>query len=102
MPQATDEELRQFAWDFCKHVTTLSTAAIGVLVGFREKWQVSDATIGLIPIALVMFVITFFGAPYTMSDFFQSTQRGHGMISFRASTSYICHGGLCSPVVRDA
>lgn len=81
----SDTELRQFAWDFCKHITTLSTGAIAVIVGFREKWAVSNGTIWLIPVALAAFAITILCALFTMNDFFAEKQRGYGTISFNVA-----------------
>jgi hypothetical protein len=82
MANATDAELRQFAWDFCKHITTLSTGAIALIIGFREKWLVSNGTLWLIPAAMVVFAITILCALFTMNDFFALKQRGYGAISF--------------------
>ena len=56
-----DLELLKLSFDWCKHIATLSTGSILLMVTFREKLAVQPKWRFLLPIALVSFVLAILG-----------------------------------------
>ena len=60
-PIVKDIELLKLSFDWCKHIATLSTGSILLVVTFREKLAAQPSLRGLLPLALGSFVLAILG-----------------------------------------